>query len=119
MQNERCKIKGFTLLEVMISLAIVGGLLVTLIYTLNHHLGIAERHGVITISVALAKEKLYEMEKDPGVSKGFFSEPYSSFSYETNIRDSSFPGMSEITVVVRSGKESIAMSELISKPVNK
>jgi prepilin-type N-terminal cleavage/methylation domain-containing protein len=39
--------KGFTLLEVMISLAIVGGLLLTMIYSLNYHLGVAERQIVV------------------------------------------------------------------------
>lgn len=106
---------GFTLLEVMISLAVVGGLLVTLIYTLNYQLGIAERHGVITISMGLAKEKLYDMEKNPAGSKGDFPEPYTSFSYETSVKESSFPGMSEIAVIVRSGKEEVALSELIRK----
>lgn len=106
---------GFTLLEVMISLAVVGGLLVTLIYTLNYHLGIAERHRVVTTSASLAKEKMYEMEKKPLAGKGQFPEPYSGFSYETNIRDSSFPGMTEISVTVTNGKEEIALSELIRK----
>ena len=100
----------------MISLAIVGGLLVTLLYTLNYHLGIAERHRIITISTNLAKEKMYTMERNPVAGKGQFPEPYSGFSYETNIRDSLFPGMSEIWVVVRNGKETIALSELIRKP---
>lgn len=106
---------GFTLLEVMISLAIVGGLLVTLIYTLNYHLGIAERHGIITTATNLAKEKIYEMEQSPAESKGFFPEPYSDFSYETSVKDSSFYGMSEIAVTVRNGKEDIILSELIQK----
>lgn len=121
MKNQICKFriysgKGFTLLEVMISLAIVGGLLVTLIYTLNYHLGIADRHRTITISTNLAKDKIYEMETNPIEIKGNFPEPYSGFSYETNVMDSSFPGMSEIQVVVRNGKEKIILSELIRKP---
>ncbi len=107
--------RGFTLLEVMISLAIVGALLVTLIYTLNYHLGIAERHRNTTISTNLAKEKMYAMEKKPVSEKGKFPEPYTGFSYETGIRDASFPGMSEISVVVSDGKESVALSELVRK----
>jgi len=107
--------RGFTLLEVMISLAIVGGLLVTLIYTLNYHLGIAERHRNTTISTSLAKEKMYAMERKPMTEKGHFPEPYAGFSYETAIRDSSFPGMSEISVIVSDGKESITLSQLIRK----
>lgn len=106
---------GFTLLEVMISLAIVGGLLVTLIYTLNYHLGIADRHGIITIATGLAKEKIYDMEKNPVESRGLFHEPYSNFSYETSVKDSPFYGMYEITVTVRNGKEDIRLSELIRK----
>lgn len=110
-----CLQQGFTLLEVMISLAIVGGLLITLIYTLNYHLGIADRHSVITNATILAKQKLYEMEKTPSESRGNFEAPYSSFSYETLIKNSIFPGMTEISVTVRSGKEDIKLSELVRK----
>lgn len=110
-----CLQQGFTLLEVMISLAIVGGLLITLIYTLNYHLGIADRHSVITNATILARQKLYEMEKTPSESRGNFEEPYSSFSYETFIKNSIFPGMTEISVTVRSGKEDIKLSELVRK----
>jgi len=107
---------GFTLVEVMISLAIIAGLLITLIYTLNYQLGIADRQGVITVSTGLAKAKMYEIEKNPSVSKGDFPEPYSAFSYETSVKDSSFPGMSELAVIVRKGKEEVTLSELVRKP---
>lgn len=110
-----CLQQGFTLLEVMISLAIVGGLLITLIYTLNYHLGVADRHSVITNATILARQKLYEMEKTPSESRGNFEEPYASFSYETFIKNSIFPGMTEISVTVRSGKEDIKLSELVRK----
>lgn len=106
---------GFTLLEVMISLAILGGLLVTLIYTLNYNLGIAESHVTATVSTYLAKEKMYAMEKNPVAGKGQFPEPYTGFSYETNINNSIFPGASEIVVIVRNGKEEIRLVELIKK----
>jgi prepilin-type N-terminal cleavage/methylation domain-containing protein len=46
---------GFTLLEVLIAIAIVGSLLVTLIYTLNYHLGLAERQKTITIATLLRR----------------------------------------------------------------
>jgi len=106
---------GFTLLEVMISLAIIGGLLVTLIYSLNYHLGIAVRHRTLTVCTALAREKMYFMENTPSAGKGQFSEPYEGFSYETNIKDSAFPGMSEISVTVTDGKEQIKLAELVRK----
>ena len=107
--------KGFTLLEVMISLAIVGGLLLTMIYSLNYHLGIAERQMVITNITNLAKGKIYEMEKNPSTSRGTFPDPYSSFRYETKAVNSSFPGMLEIWVTVSEGKEMLKLSEIIRK----
>ena len=106
---------GFTLLEVMISLAIVGALLVTLLYTLNHHLGIAGRHGIITVSTGLAKEKLYDMERNPQEAKGAFPDPYSAFSFETSVKDASFDGFLELSVSVKSGNETVTLSELIRK----
>ncbi len=106
---------GFTLLEVVIALAVVGGLLVTLLYTLNYHLGIADRHRVVTVATELAKGKMYDMEKTPVVEKKTFPDPYSDYSYETSIRPSLMPGMSEIGVVVMNGKESVTMSELVRK----
>lgn len=105
--------RGFTLLEVMISLAIVGSALVTIIYMLNYHLGIAERHRIITVAVSLAKEKLYEAEKNQTEDSGKFPEPYAGYSYSTRLKGSSFPGMSEITVRVENGKEGVTLSELV------
>ncbi len=112
----RAEQRGFTLLEVMMSIVIVGGLLATLMYTLNYHLEIAQRQEIVVTSVNLAKEKMYEMEKKPAAGSGQFTDPYRDFSYTATIRESSFPGMSEISVVVKNGKESIVLSELIPTP---
>jgi general secretion pathway protein I len=106
---------GFTLFEVMISLAMVGGLLMTLIYTLNYHLGIVERQVTVTTLINLAKEKIYEMERNPLVRKGNFPEPNGDVSYETFFENSAFPGMKEIRVVVRKDKEITQLSELMRK----
>lgn len=104
---------GFTLLEIMIALAVIGGLLVTLIYTLNYHLGIAEKHEAITITSMLAKEKMAEIEKNPAETKGTFPEPYSDYYYVTYVKDTPYTGMSEISVTVSNGKEEVRFSELI------
>lgn len=107
--------RGFSLLEVMISLAVVGGLLITLIYTLNHHLGVAERHRILIDCTNLAKQKLYEMERSPVSTKGNFDKPYSDFSYETTVTDSSFPSMLQIKVTVRKDMERVTLSRLVMK----
>lgn len=110
---------GFTLLEIMISLAVVGGLLITLIYTLNYHLDIAEKHERITVASLLAKEKLSEIEKNPSETKGAFPEPYSAYQYNAGIRESLYPGISEVYVIVSTGKEEVKFIELIQTPKSK
>lgn len=105
--------KGFTLLEVMIGLAIVGGLLITLLYTLNYHLTLADRQLSVTNMTNLAREKMNDMRRNPQAEKGFFEAPYGEYSYETMVRDSSFPSMAEIVVYVKNGRERITMAELI------
>ena len=104
---------GFTLLEIMISLAIIGGLLVTVIYTLNYHLSLAERQEFQTIATMLSKNKIAEAEKNPVASKGEFPEPYSGYHYATLITESPYPGVSVITVAVNRGKEDVTLSEMI------
>lgn len=111
--------KGFTLLEVMISLAITAGLLVTILYTLNHHLGIAERQEIITTATSLAKMKIREMEMNPAKTEGFFEEPFSGYYYVTETKESSFPSMIEIAVTVGSGKDSVRLAELIYSNVKR
>ena len=106
---------GFSLIEVMIGIAILGGLLVTLIYTLNYHLGFTERQFAITNITNLAKEKMVEMEETPQAGEGQFPEPYAAIYYETKVKESRFPGMQEFIVIVGDGKESIELSELVRK----
>lgn len=107
--------QGFTLLEVMVSLAIVGGLLMTLIYTLNYNLGITEKLFAVTTMTNLAKEKLEEMETEPQETEGYFPAPYEALNYETKVRDSTFPEITEIAVTVGNGKTRVMLSELIRK----
>lgn len=104
---------GFTLLEIMIAVAIIGGLLVSLIYSLNYHLGIAERHEFATVASLLAKDKLAEVEKKLFIQKGEFPAPYSDYHFESVIRESSYPGISEITVTVGRGNEAVQLSDLV------
>lgn len=105
--------RGFTLLEVMVSLAIVGGLLVTVIYTLNYNLGITEKLFTLTNMTNLAKEKLGEMEADPRETEGNFPAPYEALTYETKVRESVFPEITEIAVTVGDGKTQVMLSQLI------
>lgn len=107
------KREGFTLLEVLLSVAIIGGLLVTLLYSLNYHLEIADRHRVITVATSLARGKIYEAEKVRSSGRGYFTEPYKDFFFETRIMNSSYPGMKTIEVIVTHGDETIRLNKLV------
>jgi general secretion pathway protein I len=107
--------QGFTLLEVMVSLAIVGGLLMTLIYTLNYNLGITGKLFAVTNMTNLAKEKIEEMETEPRETEGHFPAPNDALNYETKVRDSAFPDITEIAVTVGDGKTRVMLSKLIRK----
>jgi len=109
------KSRGFTLLEVLVALAVVGGLLVTLIYTLNYHLGMVERQETITIATLLAKNTMADMEKTPKIKEGNYEAPYDGYAYETAVKDSPYPGVSEIIVAVRRGREEVKLNEFIFK----
>jgi len=102
---------GFTLIEIMIALAVTGGLLITLIYSINYHLSIIERHETITIASLLAREKI----KGRLSEKGTFPPPYEDYSYEVVLRETLFAGVSEVLVIVRRGKEEVMFSELIQR----
>ena len=108
--------EGFTLLEVMLALAIVGGLLITLLYSLDYHLTIAGRHETVTIATMLAKSTLLEIEKGPASTSGDFPDPYTQYHYTTEVKDSVYPGIIEFSVTVVNGKENVKLSELIEKP---
>ena len=110
--------KGFTLLEVMISLAIIGGVLLTLIYSLNYHLGIAGRHEALTVASMLAKKKMVDAELSPLSTSGDFEAPYEAFHYRTDVSESEFPGFSELSVTVTTEKESVTFTELIQNGAN-
>lgn len=107
---------GFTLLEVMVALAVAGGLLVTLLYTLNHHLGIAGRHETLTVALMLGSEKMFDAKQDSSNSEGRFGKPHSDYSYRVDIQDYPYPGVSEIRVAVSRGKETVILKDLIWSP---
>lgn len=106
---------GFTLLEVLIALAVIGALLVTLIHTLNYHLSLVARQETITVATLLAKNKMAALANSPEENKGFFDSPYDRYSYETFVKDSPYTGIAEIGVVVKSGNDEVTLNEFVFK----
>jgi prepilin-type N-terminal cleavage/methylation domain-containing protein len=108
---------GFTFLEVMIALAIVGIAVIAIFNTVNYHADIAYEHTITTKMLLLAKEKLAEMEMKPENKKG--SIPETDFSYETivaYINDSDSEekqSILEVKAVIKGQGKEVELSQLI------
>lgn len=92
---------GFTLLEVMIALAIMSGVILTVISSFNYHLGVVNRDREETIAVILARAKLDDpnfMAIDGG--KGTFAPDWPDIAWKTVIKPTEFPGVNRLTFTV-------------------
>jgi general secretion pathway protein I len=94
-------VKGFTLLEVMIALAITAGVLLTVISSLNYHLSIVSQDTEETTAALLGRAKL----DDPDFSKqtenkGSFAPDHPALKWERVITPTEFPGLSRISLTV-------------------
>ncbi|MCM2357233.1 MAG: prepilin-type N-terminal cleavage/methylation domain-containing protein [Geobacteraceae bacterium] len=93
--------KGFTLLEVMIALAIMAGVVLTVITSFNYHLSIAARDREETIATLLARAKLEE----PGFTNlerksGTFAPDWPEMGWEADLAPTDFPGVNRLTLRV-------------------
>lgn len=104
---------GFTLLEVLIALAIISGALITVIYTVNYHLSLIDRHEIITTATMLGREKLIEITEQQRDKAGKFSEPFQDYSYEIAIEDSQFQGIKLIKLYVMNGDERVYLMKFV------
>lgn len=100
---------GFTLLEVMIALAIISGVIVTTLVSLNYHLGIINDDINTIVAALLGREKMEEIVLSgfPEEKKGDFGEDFPQFSWQMNIENMQFKGLKLINIRVlwEKGKE--------------
>jgi prepilin-type N-terminal cleavage/methylation domain-containing protein len=109
---------GFTFLEVMIALAIVGIAIIAVFNTVNYHADVASEHILTTRMLLAAKEKLAEMEKNPGNQKG--SLPETGFTFETTAEhleddeEDVMRNIIELKAVIRGHGKEVELSRLVS-----
>ena len=104
---------GFSLLEVMIALAIIGITLAVVIHTVNVHANLMFENTLTTRMFQLAKEKIYEMETNPQGSRGNISS--TDFQYENIVLETEDSDIVELKTVVRGHGKEVRLSELIVK----
>lgn len=106
MHRRHCSDNGFTLLEVMIALAIVSIALVTLLGLSNRSIMVQERLQKLTRATLLAQQLMSEQEVIPAGSRSWepqedvFAEPFSEFRWRISYQDTVLNQVKQITVTV-------------------
>lgn len=97
--------KGFTLLEVMVSLAIIAGVLVTVLTTFVRHLEIAGRDREETVAVLLARAKLDEsLLRGDKAGTGSFAPARPGFRWSLAVEPSQWVGLETCTMSLSWGE---------------
>lgn len=94
--------KGFTLLESMIALAILSGVVVAVLVSLNYNLGVAAYDRDLVAATVLGKEiaeesSLFAMAAD---SKGVFTGPFSKFSWSVHTGATEIEGLKRVNIKI-------------------
>lgn len=93
--------RGFTLLEVMIALAIMAGVILTVISSFNFHLSLVGRDREETVAVLLARAKLDDPDfKVAERSKGTFAPDWPGIAWEAESAPYTIPGVNRVTLTV-------------------
>jgi len=96
--------QGFTLLEVIVSLAIMGVGLVAVLEAFSAGLRLSLQDEFLTTATFLAAGKMEEVMKEtyitPGTDEGDFGDEFPDFTWTVEITDSQIEELELVTVVV-------------------
>jgi len=112
-QKDRSQ-QGFTLLEVMIALAIVGTTLIAMLSLGNRTIATNDHLQRLTQATLLAQEKMTEIEQSAAANRslelqngqGEFAEPFNDFSWQTAFSATPIAQVQQVVVTVRWGETS-------------
>jgi general secretion pathway protein I len=112
-------VKGFTLLEVMIALAITAGVLLTVISSVNYHLSIVSQDVEETTAAIVGRAKL----DDPDFSKvkdekGSFAPDHPELKWAREITETELPGLNRIRLTVSWNNDRKSLSLVQYAPKN-
>lgn len=110
--------KGFTLLEVMLALAIMAGVILTVISSFNYHLSVVDRDREETVAVLLARAKMDDPAFNPGEKeKGTFAPDRADIAWEAEVKPTDYPGVKRMTLTVSwgTGQRKISLVKYLAK----
>ena len=103
--------KGFTLLEIIIAIAITSAVILTVIHTINYHSEVLYEHTLATKMFFLAKEKLYELEQNPQNAEGTISG--TDFKFKNTVNKNENEDVIELKTAINSHGKEVVLSELV------
>ncbi len=111
--------RGFTLLEVMIALAIMAGVILTVLGSLNYHLTSIEAERDTTVLTLLARTKLTELDQQavPQKSEGTFAPANPGITWRAELFPTKLPTLQKLVLTVqrRGEKREVALVRYILK----
>ena len=97
--------RGFTLLEVMVALAIMAGVLVTVICSLNYHLSIIGQDRLETTAALLGRARLEDPDfANQQDNKGDFAPDHPEFKWQVEILPADIPLLNRKRLTVTWGE---------------
>lgn len=98
--------RGFTLLEVVIALAIMAGVLVTVISSLNYHLSIIGQDREETVAALLGRARLEDPDfANQQADKGNFGPDHPELKWQVELLPADIPLMNRKKLTVSWGDE--------------
>lgn len=107
------------MLEVMVALAIMAGVILTILGAVNYHITVTARERDNTALTLLARTRMAEMELSPPISKGegTFAPSHPDLRWKAELQPAKFPGLQKLIVRVRhtSDAREVALVRYIPK----
>ncbi len=96
---------GFTLLEVMVALAIMAGVILTVLSSVNYHLEIIANERDSTTLTLLARNRITELEQAPAKGEGTFAPSHPELTWKADLQPTELPALQKLVVKVRRGSD--------------
>ena len=112
--------RGFTLLEVVVALAIMASVILTVLGSLNYHLdSIAAERDITTLTI-LARNRLVELEQQGGLpqkSEGTLAPAHADITWRAELFPTKLPALQKLVVTVkrRGDKREVALVRYVLK----
>ncbi len=110
---------GFSLLEVMVALAIMAGVILTVLGAVNYHLTVITRERDTTTLTLLARQRLAELEQGqiPQKSEGNLAPLHPELTWQAELLPTELPALQKLVVRVQrpSDKREVALVRYVLK----